>query len=194
MLLMKLTTLKCVQHSPRNSTSFIPGGWRSRSQIGQSSLFMLLSKNFPTVPDVDWPHFEVHQTWWFIELSDCVFPIRCDDGSRSPDSAISKWSELFLSGTGRLDVPWIVRNIIRIGWPELDISTLWRIFTSCRWIYGQKTRSSRSWVCFGGFGWVVADDFRNVDLREPDVGTFGYFHGSLHPSSGNDTRREETEA
>jgi hypothetical protein len=35
----------------------------------------------------------------------------------------------------------------------------------------------------------VTDDFRNVDLREPDIGAFGYFYGSLHPSSGNHTGR-----
>jgi hypothetical protein len=51
----------------------------------------------------------------YIELSDCFCPIRCDDGSMSPDLAISKWSELFLSGTRKIGRPLDCRNIIRIS-------------------------------------------------------------------------------
>jgi hypothetical protein len=41
----------------------------------------------------------------YIELSDCVFPIRCDDGTMSEGSAISKWSKQSLLGTTKMGRP-----------------------------------------------------------------------------------------
>jgi hypothetical protein len=83
----------------------------------------------------------------YIELSDCVFPIRCDDNSMSPDSAISKWSELSLSGTVKIGRPLDSEKYYKDElnmykwpmnrWPEdpkfKELGMFWRVWVSSNW-------------------------------------------------------------
>lgn len=41
----------------------------------------------------------------FIEMADITFPVQCDDGTMTEDSALKKWAGLILEGTTKIGRP-----------------------------------------------------------------------------------------
>lgn len=118
-----------------------------------SQKFDFIHARMMTGSVVDWPRFfeqafEFTTPGGYIELTDVVYPATCDDDTLSPDSALTKWSNLMLevsSKSGRsIDSAKTYRaGLEKAGW--VDIKLIINKWPMNRWPKDAKYKEIGLW-------------------------------------------------